>query len=178
MKGSSLGSRQSLQEWVTENSRGRSHAKIASLETPHQSRANLILSELSSQRDCVTSEHPKWDCHVSSRKTLPNVGLKGNERHSMASSVQTGTLRLAIFVLQEPQRPIRLRDPHEAFVKKHTIGITLAVERAWLGISLEHSHWQGSVRECVVSSRPASWRGCSSGFRLINSQTASETLLW
>lgn len=47
----------------------------------------------------------------------------------MASAVQTLTLRLAVFVLQEPQRPIRLRDVCDEFVKNKMIDTTLAVSK-------------------------------------------------
>lgn len=46
------------------------------------------------------------------------------------STVQTHTVRLAVFVLQEPQRPIRLRDGCDEFVKKNKmIDTTLAVSK-------------------------------------------------
>lgn len=51
------------------------------------------------------------------------------EKYSMASSVQTHSLRLAAFVLQEPQRPIRLSDGCDEFVKNKMIDITLAVSK-------------------------------------------------
>lgn len=47
----------------------------------------------------------------------------------MASSVQTPSLRLAVFVLQQPQRPIRLRDGCDEFVKNKMIDITLAASK-------------------------------------------------
>lgn len=47
----------------------------------------------------------------------------------MASTVQTHTLRLAVFVLQGLQRPIRLRDGCDEFVKNKMIDITLAVSK-------------------------------------------------
>lgn len=51
------------------------------------------------------------------------------EKYSMASTVQTHTLRLAVFVLPELQRPIRLRDGCDEFVKNKMIDITLAVSK-------------------------------------------------
>lgn len=47
----------------------------------------------------------------------------------MASSVQTHSPRLAVFILQETQRPIRLRDVCDEFVKNKMIDITLAVSK-------------------------------------------------
>lgn len=47
----------------------------------------------------------------------------------MASTVQTHTLRLAAFVLQELQSPIRLRDGCDEFVKNKMIDITLAASK-------------------------------------------------
>lgn len=63
------------------------------------------------------------------------------EKHSVASAVQTRTLRLAVFVLQGGlQRPIRLRDGCDEFVKNKLIDITLAASKHGWGISLKHSH--------------------------------------
>lgn len=62
-------------------------------------------------------------------KTSLNTSSQRLEKYSMASGVQTQTLRLAVFVLQEPQRPIRLRDGCDEFVKNKMIDIILAVSK-------------------------------------------------
>ncbi|MEQ2177582.1 hypothetical protein GOODEAATRI_005015 [Goodea atripinnis] len=54
------------------------------------------------------------------------------KKYSKKRTVQTCTLRLATFVLQEPQRTIRLRDGCDEFVKNKMIDTTLAAsEHGW-----------------------------------------------